>query len=209
MFWLLAAALGVAGCTTAPRPAPLPSPIGVEIASGAYPAAFAAAVDTLRGAGFAVDRADYRFGVVTTRPEGSPTVFEPWKTGNTTHHARVLSTLNDVRRRITVTFAGADDAGAALRAGAQPGEPVASRQMRVLVQLEARDTPGRRLNGSADRRVFSDRAPRRLDGSDAELAVFWHSLGRDLGLEAELQSRILARLDGGASAQTARDPAAR
>ena len=71
--------------------------------------------------------------------------------------------------------------------------------MSVAVELEIREAPGRRLDGRTDGRVFSDPPPpRSVDEDDAEnkeIAVPWKSIGRDPGLEALLQQRILDRLN--------------
>ena len=199
---LLTAALAITGCTTAPRPAPPPPTPPVAIAADQYKDTFAAAVETLRRSGFRIDRSDYRFGVVTTRPEGSPTLLEPWLTGNTTHHTRVLSTLNDVRRTITVTF----DPDPATQEPVNPLAPhplsradTAARLMSVTVQLETRDAPGRRLDGRTDGRVFSDPAPARPTAADNAPTAAWKAIGRDPGLESVLQQRILARRDASAT----------
>ena len=205
-----------AGCTTAPRPAPPPSPQAVELAAGRYTDAFDAAVETLRRSGFRIDRADHRFGVVTTRPEGSPTLFEPWLTGNTSRDTRLLSTLNDVRRTITVTFDAAPDtadhAGSAPAPGPQVNPPSAARRMSVAVELELFQAPGRRLDGRTDGRVFSDPPrPRSADEDDADnqdIPNAWKAIGRDPGLEALLQQRILDRLNADLKPDPAVDPAA-
>lgn len=195
---VLGITLGSAGCTTAPRPAPPTPQQAVEIAPGRYADAFAAAVETLRRSGFRIDRADHRFGVVTTRPEGSPTLFEPWKTGNTTHHTRLLSTLNDVRRTVTVTF-DAEPAAHPLVPAAPPRATSDARRMSVAVHLETRNAPGRRLDGRADGRVFTDPptdpTPPRSADENQDVPAAWKAIGRDPGLEAQLQRRILARLD--------------
>lgn len=191
----LGTALVPAGCTTAPRPVPPPPTQAVDIAPGRYADAFAAAVETLRRSGFRIDRADHRFGVVTTRPEGSPTLFEPWKAGNTTHHTRVLSTLNDVRRTVTVTFDAEPAAAHPLVPAAPPREKSDARRMSVAVHLETRDAPGRRLDGRTDGRVFTDPTPPRAVDENEDVPAAWKAIGRDPGLEAQLQRRILARLD--------------
>ncbi len=184
------AALAPVACTTAPRPAPPPPPQGVDIAADQYEHTFHTTVETLRRSGFRIDRADYRFGMVTTAPEGSPTLFEPWKTGNTNHHTRVLSTLNDVRRTVTVTFSPATVINP-LAPGHTKSGP--NRLMSVTVDMQQRDTPQRRLNGRADGSVFTD--PELPGSADPDTQPSpWIPIGRDPGLETQLLQRILAQL---------------
>jgi len=175
---LLTAALAITGCTTAPRPAPPPPTPPVAVAADQYKDTFAAAVETLRRSGFRIDRSDYRFGVVTTRPEGSPTLLEP------------------------VTF----DPDPATQEPVNPLAPhplsradTAARLMSVTVQLETRDAPGRRLDGRTDGRVFSDPVPARPTAADNAPTAAWKAIGRDPGLESVLQQRILARRDASAT----------
>lgn len=69
-----------------------------------YDTVFDAAVRELRDAGFRIARNDRRFGVITTYPKESPTLFEPWVGDNTTGDLARRSTLNHLRRSVTVTL---------------------------------------------------------------------------------------------------------
>ena len=90
----------LAGCTTAIHAVNNP----LEIAPSEYDRLLEAAVDELRDRGFVVDRHDYRFGTVSTRPVGSPTILEPWRADNSIYDQAVASTVNYQRRQITITL---------------------------------------------------------------------------------------------------------
>ena len=76
------------------------------LARSEYDAIFAAAKDALHDNGFMLDRVDYRFGTITTRPLTAPTIMEPWHDGNTTFSQAAESTVNNQRRSVTVTIEG-------------------------------------------------------------------------------------------------------
>ncbi|MEM6459316.1 MAG: hypothetical protein AAF710_08005 [Planctomycetota bacterium] len=149
------------------------------VATETYPEVFEHTVRLLRSRGFVVDRQDFRFGVITTRPAGSPTLFEPWRIDNRTAELAARSTLGDLRRRVEVSFAAADPAGY---------------QLDVAVRLERLQVPQRRLNGVANGSVFGDLShpPRDLGETETD-GPFWRPIGRDTALEAELARLILDR----------------
>ncbi len=198
------AASGMGGCTSAPPKTPATASSTVAVAPHRYAATFEAAVEALRHAGFRIDRSDFRFGVLTTRPQGSPTLFEPWKPDNTTSHKALHSTLNDLRRTVTVTFMPLFKNTKPAKP-ANPLAPLASRNTRdahatarlmaIEVQLESHQIPGRRLNGRVRGAVFSDRNVEPRNPTEQDVSnTYWQPLGRDPELETELQRRILSRL---------------
>ncbi|MEM9883122.1 MAG: hypothetical protein AAF800_09425 [Planctomycetota bacterium] len=166
------------GCTVGKTEAPAETPV---VAAEAYPAVFEGAVRLLRSRGFAVDRQDFRFGAITTRPAGSPTLFEPWRIDNRTAELAARSTLGDLRRRIEVSFVPADG----------PATP-SSYGLEVAVRLERLQVPQRRMNGVANGSVFGDLSqPPRDPGETGSGGPFWRPIGRDAALEAELTRLIL------------------
>jgi hypothetical protein len=103
-----------------------------------YDATFDAAVEILRGYGFSIDRQDYRFGLVTTRPLVSPTILEPWRTTNTSPGQMAQGTLNTQRRIVRVALKPAP--------GSTPATP--KYQLTVQVTLIKLQQPLKHLNGS-------------------------------------------------------------
>lgn len=103
-----------------------------------YDAAFDAAIEILRDYGFSIDRQDYRFGLVTTRPLVSPTLFEPWRTTNTSPGQMAQGTLNTQRRIVRVALKPV-----VVAAGAAP-----KYQLTVQVTLIKLQQPLKHLNGS-------------------------------------------------------------
>ncbi len=69
-----------------------------EVDATDYGRVFDATVRVLRAYGFHVDRHDYRFGVITTRPLSAPSVLEPWHRTHTSESLGSQSTLNHLRR---------------------------------------------------------------------------------------------------------------
>ncbi len=169
-------------------------PVAIDAAH--YRACFDAAIDVLRDNGFVVDRRDYRYGVITTRPLGSPTVLEPWHAQNTTAEQAWESTFNDIRRRVAVRLvkhASAPDTNDTL---------VSSYNLEVEVVLEHKQVPTRRLTGSAKRNVFSSlSAPPRELADKGVTGTYWEPIGRDQELESRLLTQILDRLGAGKGTQ--------
>ena len=181
--------LAACGCAGPPRPVANP----VRIAPQEYRSVFDASVDVLRNFGFRVDRRDYRFGVITTQPLGSATVFEPWKSTNTTLRQSLQGTLNDEQRIVRIQFEPVRPESQ--DAGDDPlGRPRAY-EVGVEVQVERHDLPVRYLTGSTDGfRIFGT-----LRSVPAELrrrgirASSWRPVARDPHLEHRLLARILRR----------------
>lgn len=103
-----------------------------------YDATFDAAVSLLRDYGFTIDRQDYRFGLVTTRPMVSPTIFEPWRTTNTSPAQMAQGTLNSQRRIVRV----------AIKPVTLPISPTTQYQLTVQVNMIKLQQPLKHLNGS-------------------------------------------------------------
>jgi hypothetical protein len=173
-----------AGCTRAIVRADNPAPIKAS----EYRGTFEAAIQVLRDNGFTIDRRDYRFGRITTRPLGSPNLFEVWNTQNTTRHQAVESTLASERRRVNVIFTGPP--GDADDTDADTGYT-----FKVEVVLERKQIPTRRLAGSARRNVFSNLAAPPRDLIDRGVTgSYWQPVGPDPYLEARLIKQIEERV---------------
>ncbi len=160
----------------------------VAVTAEDYPRVFEAGVQALRDLGFEVDRQDYRFGVVTSKPLGAPSLLEPWNRTNTTGGQMVESTLNDQRRTVRIQLeprdGASDDASDASVAAVGTGDY----QVRVEVVVERRQTPGRRLTRSTSRPRMYNRL-REVPTHLREMGVprtYWMPIGRDEQLEARL-----------------------
>ena len=164
----------------------------IDIEAVEYSRVFRAAVQILRDQGFTIDREDFRYGVITTRPVGAPTIVEPWRPGNRTTAQAIDSTLNDQRRRVAVTMK--PDAPVPDGAG-QGGNRSDKYTVRVDVQIERLQLPARHLTQStAGRRVF-----RTLWSNPGELKgrgiakKYWEPIGRDVVLERHLLAAIIRK----------------
>lgn len=177
------------GCSSTAGPDTLTSPALITTTS--YPIAFEASGAVLRDAGFGVDRQDYRFGKVSSKPKGSPTVIEAWKPDNTYPDQALRSTLGDLRRTVTVSFTPQQTA-----AEAEPADGVIQNGygIRVEVLVERLQVPERRMNGNTRGAVFADLAevPEELQARGIT-GRYWQPIGRDVHLEQRLLRDILDR----------------
>jgi hypothetical protein len=159
-----------------------------------YRQTFDAARQSLRDAGFTVDRVDYRFGQVTTLPKGSPTVFEPWIGDNVDPQLAKASTLGNLRRTVRVMLEPED---AEFAKAVQPEVSEADTyRLRVEVLVERYQDPARRMNGSTKGAVTYNlrSTPEELDSRGVRTA-YWEPVRRDARLERVLLQRILAAAD--------------
>lgn len=159
----------------------------VPLNAGDYRAYYDASIDVLRDQGYVIDRHDYRFGTITTKPKGSPNLLEVWDTQNSTGEQAVESTLEDLQRRVTVTLSPASDNEASANADK-------TYRFMVEVLLERKQVPTRRLAGSAQRNVFSDlAAPPQNLREHGVTGSYYEPIGRDTPLEARLIEKINKR----------------
>ena len=170
------------GCSRQIVEADNPVAIGVDD----YQAYFDASIQALRDFGYVIDRRDYRFGAITTLPQGSPNLLEVWDPQNTTAEQAAESTLSDIQRRVIVSLMPADE-NEASNDGAY--------QLDVTVLLERKQVPARRLAGSARRNVFSNlAAPPRHLRDNGVTGNYYEPMGRDEYLEARLMQLITDRV---------------
>ncbi|MEM1097339.1 MAG: hypothetical protein AAGH92_00990 [Planctomycetota bacterium] len=142
------------------------------------------AVVVLRDAGYAVDRADYRLGVVTSRPAPVATVFEPWHADRQLQGDAWSATAGNLQRVVRIDFAAPD-----------ADETQASGDiLRVRVQLERFEVPTRRVINAARGRVFSTLSDVPVTWEDRGIeARYWRPVGRDTAEEQRLQTAIYQR----------------
>lgn len=186
--------MALTGCasSTTPRTAVDPA---ASLPPSLYPQAFDAGAAVLRDAGFEVDRRDFRFGRITTKPKGSPTVLEFWKPDNRGADLALRSTLGDLRRTVTVHFTPEGVDAAEWIAAVRNNEVTPAYPLRVEVLLERLQVPARRMNGSTRSAVFADLAevPAELRGRGIT-GQYWQPIGRDADLERRLQREVFDRL---------------
>lgn len=161
--FLLAALLPLGGCRAVKTPVANP----FDIDRQEFDRVFTAAVLELRDRGFVIDRQDYRFGRITTRPLQSPTIIEPWRGENTTLYQAQTATLNSQRRLITIRLdpAGAPNVDAAATAPATA--PAASAPA---------STPAATSPGGAVAATMPATAPARLGGYQLGVEVYVEQL---------------------------------
>lgn len=178
--------LSLPGCSRPVVQADNPSAVPADD----YEAAYNTAIDVLRDYGFTIDRRDFRFGEITTKPLGSPNIFEVWKPHNTTSDQAVESTLASEQRRVHVRFTRLEQG--------DEGEGGGAYELELKVMLERLQIPTRRMAGSARRNVFSNLAAPPRDLVDRGVrGNYWEEVGRDTFLEARLIRQITQRVGSG------------
>ena len=193
----VAALLGCvpAGCTSPP---PLTASGTTDVHAAEYHRVFDAAVHVLRQEGMRVERRDDRFGVITTKTHPSPTMWEPWRRGNRSLGQALDSTVNDQRRRVTVSLTPrvegeASDAGTHEMIQIDDSTADAAYLLRVDVQVERRAAPVHHITQStAGHAVLRPlrATPEELKRRDIR-GRYWEPLGRDVALESRLAAAII------------------
>lgn len=203
---IVAASCALAGgCGSTPRPDVL------HIDSSVYHAAFDAAMDAARRNGMPPTLRDRRRGVIETEPSIAPSIFEPWRRGNTSLGQALESTIAFQRRRARFEFVAADDlapppasppgvTGPDLLGANEPqidlSEYHGDLELRVWVFVERAYAPGIRRNTWTRRKTTRTTiAPAEPDGEPLP-SMWWTPVSRDAAVERLLLvaiDRSLAR----------------
>ena len=177
----------------------------IPVATAEYDLIFQASLDTLQDSGFRLNRQDYRFGVVSTYPKVSPTLFEPWHGDNTTAYQAVSSTTNYQRRRVNIRLLPNNTLSASNDASSNPPvqdiasnsaiAPPAGYLLDAQVLIEQVETPLRFLSGStAQGKLFRQLRAAPADLADRQINEnYWRVIGRDTSLEQHLLAQILRK----------------
>lgn len=122
---------------------------------------------------------DMTTGVITTVPEVSPTIFEPWRSDTVDEQQRIENTLQTMRRRAVVRVTPV-----------QGGQSV---EVQVFKELEDNKRPDQTTAGSATFR-YDDTLTRVVDPiGDKPSTLGWIAQGRDTILEQYIINDLLSR----------------
>jgi hypothetical protein len=180
------AAMGLGGCSS--PAAPIANPTTIPTIT--YRSAFVASQSTLIENGFRVDRKDYRFGTITSKPERSPAFLEVWKPVNTTFEESFGSSLGAWRRVVRVNIQ--PKSGSASASAKRTGEY----NLSVRVDVQRFHDTQRRLAGSTrSYLVIStlDEVPTELKRKGIGKQT-WHTFRRDEDLEQDLLAQIVSAM---------------
>jgi len=162
----------------------LDQPAVTQITAPNFDLLWNACRDAAEARGFAIDRTDYRDGVLTTLPLVSRQVYEFWRGDIATHRDLTQSTLGTMRRTVHYTIRRLDD-------GSFEATP------KVLVE---RDSMIERRITSVDQyqSIFSiqtvDIARETEKTGEAVPGEYWYSVARDFALERKLAEAVRGRL---------------
>lgn len=167
----------------------LDQPAVASASSSAFEPLVKSSEDILRDYNFALDRVDYRSGLITTEPRIASQFFEAWRRDNQTAESVAESSLGTFRRTIRVEIRK-DDAGKFV------AEP------KVLVERQA--LAEKRITGAmSSRAVYRAGDPKvqpsgskELDRGIAIPRKYWYAVGRDTSLEKRLAKDIQREVKG-------------
>lgn len=158
------------------------------IKSELYEEIFAATTTVLHDFGFTIDRQDYRFGLISSEPQGAPTVIEVWKPANSTTDQVARATTNDLRRIVRVRISPIQTSN---DQPASPSNRVSRYEVAIEVTIEKHQTPIRRMVSGSGLQTFQqlDELPPHL--KQKGLAdQYWIAVDRDPHLENRLAQAI-------------------
>jgi hypothetical protein len=162
-------------------------PARANATCGNYAALWRSAIGVVHADGFAVDRMEYRGGLLTTKPLISAQIFEPWKRDVGDLHGIVQSTIATVRRTIHFDLRRLPD-------GSYAAFP--------KVLIERHSLAERRITSVTEYLdVFA--ADRPLDQTMTEegvplVADYWYAVGRDYAMERKLSNQLQGSLSAAA-----------
>lgn len=185
--WVLLAVVLLVGCTATSDKAlnTLAAEAKLTPAPADRVALLETAVQTLRQEGYAIDRADFRQGVLTTTPRDVATALEPWHGQRQIAGDAGAGTLAHLRRVVRIDFAEpAPDASANV---ATP--------LQLRVQLERFEAPVLRVVNAAGGYAFSQLSDVPTPWAQRGIGgAYWRPIGRDLTEEQRLTQALLSRL---------------
>ncbi len=188
-----------------------PAPIDVvQIPTGTYEVAFNAAAEAVRKEGMPGSFLDPRGGLITTSPEFSGSLIEPWRTDNASFGESFENMIAFQRRRARLEFVPADFSPPTLPSDPQAPlrgpTPLASGdfpdltqlngpiELRVSVYVERAHTPNIRRFEWSRRMVsyYSDpETDRRIaESGSPETLSLWTPIGRDVATERRILHRV-------------------
>ncbi|MEM9066471.1 MAG: hypothetical protein AAGB51_13385 [Planctomycetota bacterium] len=180
---VLLALLGGCAVTDHPRTA--------TIEPGGYEDAFRRTLATLGRLGFEPDRIDARSGVITTHPEPTGGLAEPWSRQQTTPGQEIEDLLNRQRRTVRVVFRAADEPAADGASGFDLRAHDGPYAVEVAVVIERVHRPGREVDPASVRLQWTTEDPAlRARGLHPLYAV---PVGRDEQLERRLAKAAAGR----------------
>ncbi len=196
---LMSLVLSMAGCAST-ESTTKPSAASFVIEAPQYAATYDAAVEVLRNQKFLLDRQDYRFGVVTSKPQFMPTIFEPWHRRRESPSLAWESTFNTQQRIVTIRLLPIASAGGEGPFGAEALDesdvPATRYRLQVQVLIERLQRPLRHPTGATHRgRVLVSYKSTPAEWAEKGITKsYWRPIGRDHRLENLLRIAILQRI---------------
>jgi hypothetical protein len=156
-----------------------------EVRDRDFDALFEAAKDVVRGYQLAIDRIDYRAGVITSVPEVSKQFFEVWRGDAGTAYEAMANTAGAIRRTIRFEVAR------------NPGDtftlvPKVLVERQSIFERRVTDVSQYRFAFSGPARAQPARTAVALDPDTYQdvPVKYWYPVGRDLAMEKQVAERV-------------------
>ena len=163
----------------------LAQPAAAEVRADDFASLWEAAKDAARGHQFALDREDYRAGVITTVPEISKQIFEVWRNDTGTLYDTMANTAGAIRRTIRFEVSRNPD-------GAFAAVPKVLVERLSIFERRVTDVSQYRFAFSGPATVQPARTAVTLDPETyPDVPVkYWYPIGRDTEMEKDLARRV-------------------
>lgn len=169
----------------------LDKPAVAEVRSGDFNNLWDAAKETVRGYQLAIDREDYRAGVITSVPEVSKQVFEVWRADAGTLDEAMANTVGAIRRTIRLEVSRGGDGTFTL-------VPKVLVERQSIFERRVTDVSQYRFAFAGPARAQPARTAVTLDPETYQdvPVKYWYPIGRDLEMERQVARRVEREMKG-------------
>jgi hypothetical protein len=169
----------------------LEQPAVAQVRGGDFNRLWEAAKETVRDYQLALDREDYRAGVITSVPEISKQVFELWRSDAGTTNEAVANTLGAIRRTIRLEVSRGDDGTFTL-------VPKVLVERQSIFERRVTDVSQYRFAFAGPARAQPARTAVTLDPETYQdvPVKYWYPIGRDFEMEKKVAARVEKEMRG-------------
>ncbi len=169
----------------------LDKPAVAEVRAGDFNKLWEAAKETVRGYQLALDREDYRAGVLTSVPEVSKQVFEIWRSDAGTLDESLANTTAAIRRTIRFEVSRGED-------GTYTLVPKVLVERQSIFERRVTDVSQYRFAFAGPARAQPARTAVTLDPETYQdvPVKYWYPIGRDLEMEKKVAERVKKEMRG-------------
>lgn len=169
----------------------LGQPAVAEVRGGDFNRLWEAAKETVRDYQLALDREDYRAGVITSVPEVSKQVFEVWRSDAGTLDESLANTVGAIRRTIRFEVSRGEDGTFTL-------VPKVLVERQSIFERRVTDVSQYRFAFAGPTKAQPARTAVTLDPETYQdvPVKYWYPIGRDFALEKKVAKRVEQEMKG-------------